>query len=302
MPELSMAKSIAWQESLLPIAGVQLRLRRAGNGRRCWCCTTTSARSSNCPSTTRSPSISAAAALAPGLRPLGAAGLDAQRARRRGGLPVACSRGRGLARAALLGLGFGGWIAAEMATMAPRAFRKLVLVGAMGIKPRAGRDRSTRRWSAYIDYARAGFHDQAAFDALYGADPSTDQLEQWDLNREMTFRIAWKPYMYNPTLPHLLGGVRTPTPGGVGRRGPHRAARVRRSATRRRCPRRASRSSTAAATASRWRSRRSWPSLVTAFAATRLSGRRRHAPHVLHRAADVRLPGGRRGGSSAPPR
>jgi pimeloyl-ACP methyl ester carboxylesterase len=26
----------------------------------------------------------------------------------------------------------------------------------------------------------------------------------------MTFRIAWKPYMYSPTLPHLLGGVATP--------------------------------------------------------------------------------------------
>src|SRR4029077_12193846 len=35
--------------------------------------------------------------------------------------------------------------------------------------------------------------------------------EQWDLNREMTFRIAWKPYMYNPTLPHLLGGLATPS-------------------------------------------------------------------------------------------
>jgi pimeloyl-ACP methyl ester carboxylesterase len=27
----------------------------------------------------------------------------------------------------------------------------------------------------------------------------------------MTFRIAWKPYMYSPTLPHLLGAVATPT-------------------------------------------------------------------------------------------
>jgi pimeloyl-ACP methyl ester carboxylesterase len=26
----------------------------------------------------------------------------------------------------------------------------------------------------------------------------------------MTFRIAWKPYMYSPTLPHLLGGVAAP--------------------------------------------------------------------------------------------
>jgi pimeloyl-ACP methyl ester carboxylesterase len=27
----------------------------------------------------------------------------------------------------------------------------------------------------------------------------------------MTFRIAWKPYMYNPSLPHLLGSVRAPS-------------------------------------------------------------------------------------------
>src|SRR5436190_8781965 len=35
---------------------------------------------------------------------------------------------RDLSRVTLVGLGFGGWIAAEMATMAPRAFRRLVLV------------------------------------------------------------------------------------------------------------------------------------------------------------------------------
>jgi len=27
----------------------------------------------------------------------------------------------------------------------------------------------------------------------------------------MSFRIAWKPYMYSQTLPHLLGAVRAPT-------------------------------------------------------------------------------------------
>jgi len=35
-------------------------------------------------------------------------------------------------------------------------------------------------------------------------------LVEWDLCREMCFRIAWKPYMYSQTLPHLLAGVRTP--------------------------------------------------------------------------------------------
>ena len=112
-------------------------------------------------------------------------------------------------RVALLGLGFGGWIAAEMATMAPRQFRRLVLVGAMGIKPERG-DIADQALVSYIDYVRLGFADQRAFDAIYGAEPPTATLEQWDLNREMSFRIAWKPYMYSPTLPHLLGGVATP--------------------------------------------------------------------------------------------
>jgi pimeloyl-ACP methyl ester carboxylesterase len=110
----------------------------------------------------------------------------------------------------LIGLGFGGWIAAEMATMAPRVFRRLVLVGAMGLKPERG-EILDQALLSYIDYVRRGLTDQQAFDRVFGADPPTSRLEQWDLNREMTFRIAWKPYMYNPSLPHLLGAVATPT-------------------------------------------------------------------------------------------
>jgi pimeloyl-ACP methyl ester carboxylesterase len=109
----------------------------------------------------------------------------------------------------LVGLGFGGWIAAEMATMAPRAFRRLVLVGAMGIKPERG-EIADQALVSYIDYVRLGLARAQAFDEIFGAAPPTSVLEQWDLNREMTFRIAWKPYMYNPALPHLLGGVATP--------------------------------------------------------------------------------------------
>jgi pimeloyl-ACP methyl ester carboxylesterase len=109
----------------------------------------------------------------------------------------------------VVGLGFGGWIAAEMATLAPRAFRKLVLVGAMGLKPDRGVI-ADQALLSYIDYVRLGFADPRAFDRVFGTDPTTAQLEKWDLNREMTFRIAWKPYMYNPTLPHLLGGVAAP--------------------------------------------------------------------------------------------
>ena len=110
---------------------------------------------------------------------------------------------------ALVGLGFGGWIAAEMASMAPADLSHLVLVGAMGIKPPQG-DILDLAITGYMDYARAGFHDQKAFDKVYGEEPPTDQLEMWDICREMSFRIAWKPYMYSQTLPHLLGSVHAP--------------------------------------------------------------------------------------------
>jgi pimeloyl-ACP methyl ester carboxylesterase len=119
-----------------------------------------------------------------------------------------------LKNAALVGLGFGGWIAAEMASMAPGDLSHLVLVGAMGIKPPPGDkggDILDLAITGYIDYARAGFHDQKAFDKVYGAEPSSDQLEMWDICREMSFRIAWKPYMYSQTLPHLLGSVVAPS-------------------------------------------------------------------------------------------
>lgn len=115
------------------------------------------------------------------------------------------------ARAGLLGLGFGGWVAAEMASMAPADPAKLVLVGPMGIQPPGEVEILDQAILSYIDYARAGFHDQAAFDAVYGAEPSTDQLVAWDLCREMSFRIAWKPYMRSLTLAHLLGSVQAPT-------------------------------------------------------------------------------------------
>jgi pimeloyl-ACP methyl ester carboxylesterase len=124
---------------------------------------------------------------------------------------------RGIASPALLGLGFGGWIAAEMASMSPRAFSRLVLVGAMGIRPARG-EILDQALVSYLEYVQAGYEDQGAFTRLYGVDPTTAVLEQWDVNREMTFRIAWKPYMYNPTLPHLLGGVRIPALVVWGRR------------------------------------------------------------------------------------
>ena len=143
--------------------------------------------------------------------------------------------------------------------MAPRDVSQLVLVGAMGIKPPEG-DILDQAIISYIDYARAGFHDQTAFDRVYGDEPSTDQLEQWDICREMSFRIAWKPYMYSQTLPHLLGGVRAPALVVWGDDDQVVPQQRRRASMPRRCPTRGSRSSRPAAIASTWSSPRRWPS------------------------------------------
>jgi len=110
----------------------------------------------------------------------------------------------------LMGLGFGGWIAAELATMNHLRFNKLVLVSAMGIQPTRGEIMD--QFLVYTtDYLKAGFYDPSKMDQLYGADPDVDQLVTWEVNREMTTRIAWKPYMFNQALPFLLRGVDTPT-------------------------------------------------------------------------------------------
>lgn len=110
--------------------------------------------------------------------------------------------------ACLVGLGFGGWIAAEMATFAPSDAPRLVLVGPMGVKPPRG-EILDQALISYIEYVKEGFHDKSAFERNYGATVTTAQLVQWDLCREMSFRVAWKPYMYNDSLPWLLRGVRS---------------------------------------------------------------------------------------------
>jgi len=116
--------------------------------------------------------------------------------------------GLGISDAALVGLGFGGWITAEMATFAPVDTKALVLVGAMGIKPPSG-EILDQALISYIEYVQAGFHDVANYARAFGERPSSEQLVMWDVCREMSFRVAWRPYMYNDTLPNLLTGVRT---------------------------------------------------------------------------------------------
>lgn len=115
-----------------------------------------------------------------------------------------------LERPTLLGCGFGGWLAAEMATMASGALDALVLIAPLGLKPTDGfiYDQFLVSTEAY---ARTAYASQSRFDEIYGQEPDLEQLERWETDREMTSRLAWKPYMYNTSLPQLLASVGTPT-------------------------------------------------------------------------------------------
>lgn len=115
----------------------------------------------------------------------------------------------GIAQPHLIGAGFGGWVAAELATMRPDGLASLTLVGAAGVLPREGRI-VDQFLIAHRDYVSASFHDPAAYERLYGAELEMDQLARWDRDREMTTRVAWRPYMLNRRLVPLLAGVRAP--------------------------------------------------------------------------------------------
>jgi pimeloyl-ACP methyl ester carboxylesterase len=115
----------------------------------------------------------------------------------------------GLDGVTLVGFGLGGWAAAELASMSSRGLRKLVLVSPMGIQPEQGEIFDQFLVSTEL-YARTAFHHQENFTRLFGETPEFDQLEAWETDREMSSRIAWKPYMFNRSLPRLLGSCRVP--------------------------------------------------------------------------------------------
>jgi pimeloyl-ACP methyl ester carboxylesterase len=61
---------------------------------------------------------------------------------------------------------------------------------------------------------RRAFHrpeQSSAFVRYWGNEWTPEETDLVEQHREMTCRIAWKPYMHSLTLRHLLPGVSTPT-------------------------------------------------------------------------------------------
>ena len=112
-------------------------------------------------------------------------------------------------RGAYLGLGFGGWVAAELAARSPERVTQLILHSPMGIKPAKGEIFDQFLVEAE-NYARQGFATELGYHASVAAE-TDDRAARLDRNREMTTRIAWKPAMFNLGLPYLLKGISIPS-------------------------------------------------------------------------------------------
>ena len=114
----------------------------------------------------------------------------------------------------VIGFSLGGWIAAEMAAADSRQFRRMALVAPMGLRPPEGEIMDMFVVTART-YLNASVRDSASapeFASLYGGEETPGQFEAWEDARAESARLAWKPYMHNPSLGSLLEGIsRLPT-------------------------------------------------------------------------------------------
>jgi pimeloyl-ACP methyl ester carboxylesterase len=109
----------------------------------------------------------------------------------------------------VIGFSLGGWIAAEMATINPRQFSKLMLVAPAGIKPPEGEIADTFSITARTSLNLSVYnHEAPEFAKLYGGERTPEQFEAFEDARTENARLTWEPIMSNPALAHLLEGVK----------------------------------------------------------------------------------------------
>jgi pimeloyl-ACP methyl ester carboxylesterase len=111
----------------------------------------------------------------------------------------------------LLGLSFGGWIAAEIAACCSRIDR-LILVDALGIKIS---DRETPDIfdvfnRSPIEVNQRSWHDPEKWSPDFDA-MSDEQIMTYARNKEAACLYGWEPYMHNPQLTRWLRRIAIPT-------------------------------------------------------------------------------------------
>jgi pimeloyl-ACP methyl ester carboxylesterase len=117
-----------------------------------------------------------------------------------------------LEKLAVVGVSFGGWLAAEMAIKSTARMSHLVLANPVGIKlgGREQRDIADIFAVTEEEFLALAYCDPAVGKHDYKAMPEADVLAA-SRNREATARYAWSPYMHDPKLKGRLHRIRMPT-------------------------------------------------------------------------------------------
>ena len=116
----------------------------------------------------------------------------------------------GLDGAPLVGLGFGGWVAATIAATAPARVGALALVSPMGLKPVEGEIVDQFLFSAR-GYAASAVGGAERLGEVLVGEAAADPDAFLDRSREAVTRVAWKPIGHDPALGGLLAEVRIPS-------------------------------------------------------------------------------------------
>jgi len=111
----------------------------------------------------------------------------------------------------LVGSSFGGWIAAELATMAAERITGLALVDPVGIKvsDRMTRDILDLFSIPLYDHPKHLFHGERR-NTVY-VDYPRDVLVRLAANHDAFTRFAWSPTLYNPKLRERLHRIKVPS-------------------------------------------------------------------------------------------
>ena len=112
----------------------------------------------------------------------------------------------------VVGLGIGGWIAAEIAVKNAQRLAKLVLVDAFGVKHG---DRETRdiydMWFVTDADLQKVFYLNQDFTTRDLSKLPEDELFAIAHAREASSRFGWRPYMHNPKLKGRLHRIKLPS-------------------------------------------------------------------------------------------
>ncbi len=120
---------------------------------------------------------------------------------------------RGLRGADVVAEGYGGWIAAEVATRWPDAVGRLVLISPMGLRLASAPPKALFELRGPALRATL-FADPDSALAQQHAPDMPSSMEEFELKLtadRAAARFAWRPYLHNPKLAGRLARMKSPT-------------------------------------------------------------------------------------------